>query len=505
MWVSWIAPTNGLVTLSTLGSSFDTLLAAYILKPGSDAPLARLESVAEQDDDDDTVSTKLQFGVRTGQRYEIAVDGFAGASGEIQLQLDLLTSADLLPTILRRPGDRAVREGDTLLLTIDIQSTDRLEIHWYYNDVRLLDREGPSLVIPNFQPENTGRYKLRLEVEGFKFFSPPIEIQINSEGIVTALARNKMEDATQDRGNLAFAPLPPPPALADLSPGLTRGYNGTQIFNTTYATRDPLEPQHCGVAGGASYWFSYRPPDTGEMIITTEGSNYDTLLAVYTYANNLVSYADLIPVACDDNGGANGKTSRVEFTASADQTYLIVIDGVKGAKGIAHLNYSLNAPSFPSPAPSILEPPTSQVAATGATIALQVIAAGRSPLVYQWYHDGTALPGETRPALALTSLDASAAGFYSVTVSNTAGIVTSRFARVDILSSPVIQVDQLTTQAAIAFPATRGYQYQVLTANQSPSAEWILLTNALTDSGGVIWLTNQLEFSRNHFFRLKKP
>lgn len=158
-----------------------------------------------------------------------------------------------------------------------------------------------------------------MEVNDFKFFSAPVEIQINSEGIVSALAKNKLEDAAQDRGFLAsWISMPPAGrvSLADAAPVLARGYNGTQIFNTTYATRDPLEPQHCGIAGGASYWFSYRPPDSGEMTINTEGSNYDTLLAVYTSAGPLTSYADLIPITCDDNSGANGRTSRVGFTAS---------------------------------------------------------------------------------------------------------------------------------------------------------------------------------------------
>src|SRR5206468_2169340 len=45
MWVSWSPPTNGIVTFSTAGSSFDTLLAVYT---GTD--LARLTEVASDDD-----------------------------------------------------------------------------------------------------------------------------------------------------------------------------------------------------------------------------------------------------------------------------------------------------------------------------------------------------------------------------------------------------------------------------------------------------------------------
>lgn len=508
VWLSWLAPANGLVTLTTEGSSFDTLLAAYTLEPGEGPVLSRLEAVAENDDEAGSDYTRLQFGVRAGQRYEIAIDGFAGAAGEIQFQLDLLTSAELLPRVLRKPGDRALREGDTLILTIDIQSTERMEAHWYFNELKIPDTEGPTLVIPRFQPANVGRYRLRLEVEDFKFFSAPIEIQINSEGMTTSLAYNKLEAAVDS----AADPQSPAPAvpqamvrLAEAAASLARGYNGSQIFNTTYATRDPLEPRHCDTAGGASYWFSYHPPDSGELSLDTQGSNYDTLLAVYTFDPPLLSYNELIPVACDDNSGANGRTSRLDLNVSADRTYLIVIDGVNGAKGIARLNYNLKAPTLPSPAPLIIEGPQSQLAAAGATVALQVVAAGQRPLFYQWYQDGTPIPGETNSALTLAALQSTLAGQYSVGISNQAGEVHSDMAQLDVLSAPAIWMTPGGSNATVAFPAARGFQYQIQTAPEAHAASWLALTNVLTDAGGVVRFKPSRVNLPSQFYRLAKP
>ena len=51
------------------------------------------------------------------------------------------------------------------------------------------------------------------------------------------------------------------PAAGGSAIGVVRGYNGSQVFNTTLATTDPTEPPHCGVAGGASYWLMYQPPN----------------------------------------------------------------------------------------------------------------------------------------------------------------------------------------------------------------------------------------------------
>ena len=74
LWISWQAPGNGLVTLSTAGSSFDTLLAAYRLEPGDDPPLQRLEPVAADDDYGGQVTSQVSFGANAGQTYQIAVD-----------------------------------------------------------------------------------------------------------------------------------------------------------------------------------------------------------------------------------------------------------------------------------------------------------------------------------------------------------------------------------------------------------------------------------------------
>ncbi len=66
------------------------------------------------------------------------------------------------------------------------------------------------------------------------------------------------------------------------------------------------------------------------------------MLAVYTGTGT--TYASLIPVACDDNSGANGLTSALNFQASSGVIYYLVVDGVNGATGIVHLNYRLLIP-----------------------------------------------------------------------------------------------------------------------------------------------------------------
>jgi Immunoglobulin domain len=513
VWISWLAPTNGLVTLSTEGSTFDTLLGVYTLEPGDDPPLKRLHEAAGDDDAGTTNFTALQFGARAGQRYEIAVDGFAGAAGDIRLSVGLFAIEGLLPSIVRRPGDQAVRVGDTLILTMDIEPTALLQVKWFFNEMEARNGDQPTLVVRNFQAADTGRYRLRLEVGDVKFFSAPIEVQINSEGLSATLARNKPEDALASGlgsgngvGGGGSWRADPAVLLQAASVGdVARGYNGTQIFNSLYASRDPLEPRHCGVDGGASYWFSYVPPQDGQASFDTEGSDFETVLAVYTFNPPLSGYADLIPVACDGQNGSNGLPCRVQFAASGGRTYFVVVDGVNGARGIAQLNYRLEVSDPPSPLPVITRQPQSQVLARNNTVALEVVAAGEAPLSYQWHRNGQPLANETGAMLTLANVQPRDQGDYSVSVSNRAGVVFSAEARIDVQSNPSIRLGAVTGSTIAGFPALKGYQYRVESAPVLDSNAWGFLQYALTDGGGMIWITNSAGTLPVRFYRLSTP
>jgi hypothetical protein len=83
-------------------------------------------------------------------------------------------------------------------------------------------------------------------------------------------------------------------------------------------------------------------------------------------------------------------------------------------------------------APSITTPPLNQTLAVGQSTNLSVVAAGTSPLTYQWRRSGTNLAGANVASLALNSVQLTDAGNYSVVVSNSAGSVTSAVAVVTV-------------------------------------------------------------------------
>jgi hypothetical protein len=102
--------------------------------------------------------------------------------------------------------------------------------------------------------------------------------------------------------------------------------------NNVDATRETGEPFHWSSTGGASVWWTWTAPNSGPAIITTFGSDFDTILAVYT-GNSLASLALVA-----NNDDSNSLQSAVEFTAAAGTTYQIAVDGYSGATGNIQLN-----------------------------------------------------------------------------------------------------------------------------------------------------------------------
>lgn len=487
VWISWLALENGLVTLSTAGSTFDTLLAVYTLQDGDDPPLQRLEEVASDDDYGGLQTSYVQFGATSNQTYQIAVDGFNGANGYISLQLNFLSSSNLQPTVVQRPGDRALRLGDPLILTINLLPSPKLEFQWHLNGKAVAgqddDSTDPTLVIPSLQRTNLGLYSLKFTLDDDSFFSSAIEIQVNSEGQPKVLARNKLADA-------ALSGLSPNAASSGVSSGVMLGYNGTQIFNTTNAVVDTNAPLVCGVGPGAAYWFSYQAPTNGIMTIDTSNSSFATLLAVYTFNGALSSYTNLVSVACDNNNNGTGtNTSWVQFVTTNGGNYFIVVGGVSGGRGIAHLNYSLSAGLPPMP-PIVTSQPQPLVVAEQAAVALSVVAGGTAPFAYQWWKNNSRLRQQTNASLLLRSPQIQDSASYTVVVTNLSGSVTSAPANVTVIGSPVLSLNPASNCMVSAFPGIRGYPYSADCAAGLSAGAWWHWTNAFPDYGGVIWLTN---------------
>jgi hypothetical protein len=93
------------------------------------------------------------------------------------------------------------------------------------------------------------------------------------------------------------------------------------------------------VLGGSSEWIMLVPTQSGYLFLNTDGSTYDTVMAVYLMS--LTNESDFQYLACDNDSGADGKASALVVPVQAGRTNVVLVDGVNGISGALQLNYSL--------------------------------------------------------------------------------------------------------------------------------------------------------------------
>jgi thiol-disulfide isomerase/thioredoxin len=249
VWWSWRATQAGYVTITTSGSSFDTLLAVY-----TGDSVDKLTEVASNDEASEMESTsEVSFTAAAGQVYRIAVDGYYGDYGTVYWRL--FYSSNESPT-----NDNF---ANAIILT------------------------GTNLV--------------------------------------------------------------------------TSGNNGG-------ASRELGEPYHNGYSGGRSVWWSWKAPFSGPVTMSTAGSSFDTVMAVYVGT----SLTSLACVDSDDESGGSG-TSKVQFDAMAGVTYRIAVDGYSGARGDIVLRLLLTLPPPPKPAPLWVLPDLNGIVYDSSTFTNKVV------------------------------------------------------------------------------------------------------------------------------------
>ena len=135
-------------------------------------------------------------------------------------------------------------------------------------------------------------------------------------------------------------PTPPVPGNNDFaSPQLINGCSGSVTGTNVGANKEIGEPSHdpLGDAGGGSVWYQWTAVTSTSVTITTAGSDYDTMLGVYT--GNAVGGLTTI-AKNDDVELGEITTSTVTFTATAGTVYKIAVDGWGGDRGNITLNWT---------------------------------------------------------------------------------------------------------------------------------------------------------------------
>jgi hypothetical protein len=362
VWYSWTAPSTGLFEVTTCGSQFDTLLAVY-----TGSAVNALTEVASNDEAFRCPSqSELVLHATSGVNYKIAVDGWsAGGSTTADTGNFVLVVSAVTPPSNDSFSAPVDLGGDSDLVV----SGDNIGATKQGGEPNHAGNSGGASVWYSWTAPITGTYQVDTCANDFDTLLAiytgsavnaltPIASDHNSCGSGSGLQfsavsgteyRIAVDGFSGAIGNfeLAIDFLDPPPNDNFASAQTLSGFNAAATGDNFDATIQPGEPAHFPGGPFASVWYSWTAPGSGQVTIDTCGSDFDTVLAVYT--GNAVNA--LAPIASNDDACGSGQ-SRVSFAATAGTTYRIAVDGY-GDIGDIDLKLILTVPQL---APKDLAP-----------------------------------------------------------------------------------------------------------------------------------------------------
>ena len=212
--------------------------------------------------------------------------------------------------------------------------------------------------------------------------------------------------------------------------GIISGFTNSVPGNNSSYSREAGEPRHDNRNGNHSGWLTWTALASGPCTMNTFGSDFDTVLAVYT--GSVVS--NLVKIVSNDDASEDLTQSAVAFNAVVGTTYQIAVDGYS-TNAFGNIVYQVN---LPNPYPVIITQPQSQVLNQGANVTFTVRTAGPGPQTYQWRFNNATIAGATSTNLDRNNVQSNNQGVYTVVVSNSSGSVTSAPAVLTVRTPPVI-------------------------------------------------------------------
>jgi hypothetical protein len=160
--------------------------------------------------------------------------------------------------------------------------------------------------------------------------------------------------------------------------------------------------------------------------------------------------------------------------------------------------------------PTIVTHPQSQTVNAGAPASFFVMASGTAPLSYQWRKNGTNVAGATAATNSIAAAQSTAAGSYTVVVTNAAGSITSAVATLTVNIVPpqitgIISAGSGTVTLSGTGPVGELYRILATTNIVLPVTAWPVVDTGVFIGGVFGFTDNQVTNHAQRFYRLATP
>lgn len=361
--------------------------------------------------------------------------------------------ADIAPTITRAPEGGAKSAGMTATLTVEASGTTPLTYEWKKDGAPIGGVNQPSLLLANLTPAHAGSYTVTVSNAAGSATSAPAVVSVSTAPVLSST-------------NLGTA----------VTAG-SSGFDDVRFYVYAYGSNLRFEWSRTQNANVETGWDSTgkgfysiltinnaRYSDQG--YVTARVSNSEGSIDLPTSTLTVMGQTAAAPTISRDlsdqafplgqsatlsvavagtypmqfqwykNGEPIAGGTESAFQAGTATTYSYTFPSVQTGDAGSYRLTLTNPFGTTTSATAVVQATTPPVALTvdlddrhgvlGQSITLEIAASGVGTLTYQWYKNGAAIAGATTPRYAITSLQPTDAGTYTVTVSNGYATVTSR-------------------------------------------------------------------------------
>ncbi|MBL9175435.1 MAG: hypothetical protein JNL10_17975 [Verrucomicrobiales bacterium] len=397
VWYRWTAPGDGRVSFRTVGSAFDTLLAAYT---GS-----RIDQLTEIASNDDAAggayfASEIRFSVQGGTTYSLAIDGLGDDSGNYILSWLFESRAPAVPRITAQPRSQSQLRGQPI--TLRVEAEEATGIQWEFNGRTLAGAAGATVEIAALEPENVGTYVAVVQGAGGTVFSHPAVIEIGPQ----PEARSFDKEAELGGGTASPEGRVNRQSEGGLGLLLSPGRPVEQWVNNEVNTTQGSEANHCDFLIRRTGWMLLEVERDGHLVVTATNTTVPLILALYGFSDPDV------PLACSQGNRL------VLPDARAGRIYSLVFGSTADVGGLIEL---VCVSGTPPPPPLPPGPVTEVEPGRGVTLVAPTVSGLQPDARYQWFRNGRAIDGARDRALVLDRFTLELAGDYSVVLDNGVG------------------------------------------------------------------------------------
>ena len=435
------------------------------------------------------------------------------------------TNAELVvtgpPVVIQQPQDQYAPPGGSASFLVRAAGSMPQSFQWYLNGEPLPGKTSSNLALSNIQSTNAGAYSVVVS-NALGTSTSAVALLRISYGAVTNIAPlfqlTNIWRYNQLGLNLGTA-------WREFDYDDSSWPSGAGVLaqeDSANALVFPLIRTTLSLSNGTQFVtnFYFRTHFAITNLPRVAGLNFSNLIddgaVVYLNGTEIWRSTNMPtgPVTCNTFATAAAQEG-VYFVTNTPPTGLVAGDNV-----LAVEVHQVNATSSdivwglalsaliatPNTAPLILTQPVSQVAAIGTNVTFSVSADGTGPLAFQWYKNGSPIPGAMTPFLMLNNVNTNNAGNYTVVVSNAFSTVTSRVATLSFnLPPPAPVMTNLRIQQnlfTLSFPAEENVSYILEYRDSLTSGSWQVLTNHQAGAAGTVTCTNLITNPRR-FYRLR--